>query len=270
MTELSFNTMNHSAFFGQDARLTEQVRAAGAAGYELFGPDLFSILQMEEQGTTLSELAGLISREGMRCFEIAALAIYDDRDQTMQGARNLARVVPVLQPEWVMANGMADLDSPGVAAQLDECATLLAGTGTKLGFEFLPFTPMASIAKTFEYVNRARAAGARAAIIVDTWHVFRGPDGLDGLDQLKLDDVAYVQFDDALPVTGDDMMDETVNRRVMPGDGEFALAEFCDRMRARGYEGPVSVEILSTEWRARPLPEFVTATYKATRRFWPA
>ena len=270
MTELSFNTMNHSAYLGLDARLPEQVRAAAAAGYELFGPDLFSILQMEEQGTTVDELAELIGSAGMRCFEIAALAIYEDRETTMQGARELARVARVLRPEWVMANGFADLSLPDIPVLLDECASLLADTGAGLGFEFLPFTPMASLAATFEYVDGARAAGARAAVIVDTWHVFRGPDGLDGLEQLKLDDVAYVQFDDALPMAGDDLMEETLHRRVMPGQGEFPLTEFCARMRTRGYDGPVSVEILSSDWRARPLPQFVTATYEATRRFWPA
>jgi sugar phosphate isomerase/epimerase len=267
VTELSFNTMNHSAFHGIDARLADQVRAAAAAGYELFGPDLFSILQMEEQGTSVDELAGLIAGEGMRCFEIAGVAIYDDREVTMQGARQLARVARVLRPDWVMAN---DFSSGGLPDRVDECATLLADAGTGLGFEFLPFTPMASIARTLEYVDRARAAGARAAVIVDTWHVFRGPDGLEGLDQLKLDDVAYVQFDDALPVASADQMDETLHRRVLPGQGEFPLAQFCERMRALGYDGPVSVEILSREWRAGPLPEFATATYEATRRFWPA
>ena len=115
MTELSFNTMNHSAYLGLDARLPEQVRAAAAAGYELFGPDLFSILQMEEQGTTVDELAELIGSAGMRCFEIAALAIYEDRETTMQGARELARVAHVLRPEWVMANGFADLSLPELA-----------------------------------------------------------------------------------------------------------------------------------------------------------
>ena len=129
---------------------------------------------------------------------------------------------------------------------------------------------MASIARTLEYVGRARAAGARAAVIVDTWHIFRGPDGLEGLDQLKLDDVAYVQFDDALPAVSGDMLEETLHRRVMPGQGEFGLVEFCERMRALGYDGPVSVEILSSEWRARPLPEFIATTYEAARRFWPA
>jgi sugar phosphate isomerase/epimerase len=270
MTELSFNTMNHSAFLGVDARLTEQVEAAGAAGYRLFGPDLFSVLQLEQRGTPADELAALIDRAGMRCFEIAALAIYEDRGTTLGGARELARVARALRPDWVMANSFAPFATPGIPELVDECAALLADAGTGLGWEYLPFTPMASIGQTLEFVHRCRAVGARAAVIVDTWHVFRGPDGLDGLSQLKLDDIAYVQFDDALPVGGDDLMEETLHRRAMPGAGEFPLAEFCDRARSRGYDGPVSVEILNAEWRARPLPEFVAATYDATRRFWPA
>ena len=270
MTDLSFNTMNHSAYLGVDARLPEQLEAAAAAGYRYFGPDLFSLLQMEQQGTSLSSLAAAIDGAGMRCFEIAALGIYDDREMTLQGARELARVARVLKPTWVMANGFADLGTPGIAALLDECAAMLADAGTGLGWEFLPFTPMASIATTLEYVARSRAVGARAAVIVDTWHVFRGPDGLDGVDKLDLEDVAYVQFDDALPPVDDDLMEETLHRRAMPGQGEFALDAFCARMRERGYDGPVSVEILNADWRARPLREFVTATYEATRRFWPA
>jgi hypothetical protein len=38
MTELCFNTMNHSAWLGIDAHLADQVPAAAAAGYRLFGP----------------------------------------------------------------------------------------------------------------------------------------------------------------------------------------------------------------------------------------
>jgi sugar phosphate isomerase/epimerase len=270
MTDLSFMTMCHSAWLGIDAHLPEQVEAAGAAGYRLFGPDVFSVLQLEAQGTPVEELGKMIEGAGMRCFEIAALGIYEDRDLTLEGARDLARVARVLQPNWVMANGFADLAAPGVGALLDECVAMFAGTGIGLGWEFLPFTPMDSIATTMEFVQRTRDAGVPAAVIVDTWHVFRGPDGLDGLDQLKLDDVAYVQFDDALPVIGDDLLDETMHRRAMPGSGEFPLAEFCERVRAWGYDGPVSVEILSAEWRERPIPEYVTATYEAARRFWPA
>ena len=46
--------------------------------------------------------------------------------------------------------------------------------------------------------------------------------------------------------TGDDLTEETLHRRAMPGTGEFPLGEFCARMRAHGFDGVVSVEVLSS------------------------
>jgi len=269
MTELCFNTMNHSAWLGIDAHLADQVPAAVAAGYRLFGPDVFSLRQLEEHGTKVGDLADLITSSGMRCFEIAALGISEDRDASLHEAHDLARLAQVLRPDWVMVNGYLPFATPGIAELVDECAAILTDAGTGLGFEFLPFTGMGSIAAALEYVHRARGAGARAGLIVDTWHVFRGPDGLDGLKTLDLADVAYVQFDDALPLASDDLTEETLHRRAMPGAGEFPLAEFCVRMREHGFDGVVSVEVLSSAWRDRPLAEFAKSTYDAAKAFWP-
>jgi len=269
MTELCFNTMNHSAWLGIDAHLADQVPAAAAAGYRLFGPDLFSLRQFEEVGTKVGDLADLIASSGMRCFELAALSVSEDRDATLHEARDLARLARVLRPDWVMVNGWVPFATAGIPELVDECTVILTDAGTGLGFEFLPFTGMDSIAAALEYVHRARGAGGRAGVIVDTWHVFRGSDGLDGLETLDLADLAYVQFDDALPVEGDDLTEETLHRRAMPGTGEFPLSEFCARMRAHGFDGVVSVEVLSSAWRERPLAEFAKATYDAAKTFWP-
>ena len=55
--------------------------------------------------------------------------------------------------------------------------------------------------------------------------------------------------DDALPLAGD-LADEVMARQVWPGEGEFPLTEFRDAIRATGYAGPVSVEVLNAAWRA--------------------
>ncbi len=82
--------------------------------------------------------------------------------------------------------------------------------------------------------------------------------------------MAYVQFDDALPKVGDDLVMETIDRRTFPGEGELDLTGYCERMRAKGFDGVVSVEILNAEWRANPdLHEFARRAYTSTRRFWP-
>jgi len=68
-----------------------------------------------------------------------------------------------------------------------------------------------------------------------------------------------------LPLGDGDMGDAMVNGRAMPGDGEFPLDEFCRHSVARGYDGVVSVEILSSAWRSRPLDEFVPTSLDTTR-----
>ena len=75
-----------------------------------------------------------------------------------------------------------------------------------------------------------------------------------------------VQFTDGLPA-GDDRA-ATMNRRAVPGEGELALVEFVDFVRARGFDGLVSLEVLSETDRARSVDEFARSCYDTTRRYW--
>jgi len=268
VTDLCFSTMCHSAWHGIDARLPQQLRAATNAGYRLFGPDIYSLRQLQQQGISLEAFGAQIAAAGMRCFEIPALGISANRTATLAEAHELARAARVLDAEWVIVNGWSRFDLPEIPETLQQCAAILAEAGAGLAFEFMPLSPMACIADAMPFVLAARAAGARAGLLVDSWHVLRGQDGLEGLAQLQCEDIAYIQFDDALPAHGDDMQEETLNRRAMPGDGEFPLAAFCERIRATGFNGVFSVEVISAAWRERSLEEFAQASYDASRRFW--
>jgi sugar phosphate isomerase/epimerase len=63
-------------------------------------------------------------------------------------------------------------------------------------------------------------------------------------------------------------VDETMNRRAMPGDGVFELERFADTLLERGWEGLVSVEVLSRELSLLPLDEYARRAYRSTARFW--
>jgi sugar phosphate isomerase/epimerase len=70
---------------------------------------------------------------------------------------------------------------------------------------------------------------------------------------------------------GDDLVEETIHRRTFPGDGEFDLAGYCDRITAKGWDGVVSVEILDAAWRdgsAGSLQQFAQRAYDSSARFW--
>jgi sugar phosphate isomerase/epimerase len=266
MAELCFNTFNRSAYFGVEPDLAEQVKAAGAAGFPWFGPDIFSLDVWIGAGRGVDELAAMLRDHGMACWEIAALNI-EERTTTLTNARHLADLARVLEPRWILTNVGAPIDA-ALLATFDEVCDVLADAGTKPAIEYLPFTPAFDIATAQQLVDHV--GRDRARILFDTWHHFRGPDTYDELEAAPLDLVAYIQFDDALPMVGDDLVEETIHRRVFPGEGEFDLDGYCARMRAKGFDGVVSVEILSAEWRDRDVHEFARRAFDASLRYWPA
>jgi sugar phosphate isomerase/epimerase len=152
------------------------------------------------------------------------------------------------------------------APLIARCAAILAEGGAKMAVEFSPLGPVASLPDAVAVAEAARIE--RAGVLVDTWHFMRGPSTWEDLAAVPVERIAYVQFDDALPMASDDLMDETMNRRVMPGGGEFDLARFAETLLGRGWEGTVSVEVLSSELAALPLEDFATQARLSTIRYW--
>jgi sugar phosphate isomerase/epimerase len=265
MVEFCFNTFNRSAWHGIEPDLPGQVDAAAAAGFPLFGPDVFSLDALAASGGQVEDLAARLDDRGLRCFEISGIEIADE-DTTMEHARHLVDLCAVLHPEWILTNVVTDIDDD-LCDRFDRVCTMLADVGCRPAIEYLPFTPARSIATTKVLIDRVGVD--RAKILFDTWHHFRGPDTWAELDAAPLELVAYVQFDDAYPVESDDLVQETVNNRAFPGEGEFELDRYCQSMRDKGFDGVVSVEILNDKLRADPdLVAFARRAYTTSARYW--
>lgn len=265
MIEPCFNTFNRSAFHGIDPELPGQIRAAARAGYKLFGPDVFSLDRYVDEGGRVEDLASMIADSGMQCYEIAALNI-GPAEHTLPAAHHMAEIARILKPTWILSNVGARVDE-ALGDTFSQVCDILAAEGCRPAVEYLPFTPGYNIAtaqQLVDYVGRDRAK-----VLFDTWHHFRGTDTWVELEAAPADLVAYVQFDDALPAVGDDAVEETLHRRTFPGQGEFDLARYCAIMRAKGFDGVVSVEVLNSEWRANPdLDTFAKLTYETTLKAW--
>jgi sugar phosphate isomerase/epimerase len=59
----------------------------------------------------------------------------------------------------------------------------------------------------------------------------------------------------------DDPVDETINHRELPGEGEFPIREYVAAVRDAGYPGPWGVEVLSEKLRALPIKEIFDRAY---------
>jgi sugar phosphate isomerase/epimerase len=62
----------------------------------------------------------------------------------------------------------------------------------------------------------------------------------------------------------DDPVDEVVNHRRLPGEGEFDIPAYVDVCRELGYPGPWGVEVLSEELRRLPIEEEFQRAYETT------
>ena len=62
----------------------------------------------------------------------------------------------------------------------------------------------------------------------------------------------------------DDLVEETVNHRELPGEGDFDLRAFVEVCREHGYPGPWGVEVLSEELRNRPIEQIFERAYETS------
>ncbi len=62
------------------------------------------------------------------------------------------------------------------------------------------------------------------------------------------------------------MIRESLHRRALPGEGILELDRFATTLREKGYDGIVSVEVLSAELRELPVDVLVGGSTRRQRR----
>ncbi|NUU20677.1 MAG: sugar phosphate isomerase/epimerase [Streptomycetaceae bacterium] len=261
----SFNTFNHSTYYDLAPSLPAQIAAAAAAGYDHIGLDLLSVLAHERDGLAPDALASLLAEHQLPCYELVSLSISADPERTRRSLGHILCTADVLHPSEVLCVVTGPLDD-AVAANTAHCAEALARAGIGLSLEFLPTRDVDAIPVALRLLDRVDHPNLR--LVVEAWHFFRGPSTWDDLASLALDHIGFVQFADAPPMVSDDLHHESMHRRVLPGEGELDLPAFCAALTGKGYDGVVSVELLSADLRAGDLAEFARATLATTRGVW--
>lgn len=206
--------------------------------------------------------ASTLAAAGLRCHELLAMMVSADADATLAKAESLVAAAERVHADWLLTV-FRDL-VPDTARVVRRCADMLAEVGTGVAVEFSPLGPLTSLGAALELIDGTDNAG----VMIDSWHFCRGDSTWEQLEQVPLDRVAYLQFDDALEPTSDNPIAETMHRRAFPGDGVLELDRFTSTLRTRGFDGLVSVEVLSADLRQLPVPDFAKQAYQKTAAFW--
>jgi sugar phosphate isomerase/epimerase len=201
---------------------------------------------------------------GIRCHELLALVVGDDESAMVASAEGLADRAQTIGAEWVLTVFTEKVP----LARIERCAKMFDGAGAGIAVEYTPLGAIPTIGDGMEYVRAASRSG-RAGLMIDSWHFGFSENTWEDLVAVPLDDIAYLQFTDALePEYRDRMIRESLHRRALPGDGILELHRFADAFLDRGWDGMVSVEVLSAELREQPVDVLIGRLYATTARYW--
>jgi sugar phosphate isomerase/epimerase len=143
------------------------------------------------------------------------------------------------------------------------CDDAAQHTDAKIAYEIIPFDPnVGTLEAGLRLVTETNRPNGGLAI--DTWHMGKLRIAPEELKRIPADQLVWVELSDGPVEFMDDPIDEVINHRRLPGEGEFDIPGYIDACRALGYDGPWGAEILSAELRALPLEEAVKRTYEAT------
>ena len=267
MTVLSLNGFNGSPWLTGTQDLGGWIDAAAAAGFPLFAPDCPAIGAWLESGQSLSALAQRFRDAQVGCAVVTVCGMLDNSPQQDSDFAFALQAAEALDARFLQVNASAP-DAASQRAALEKGCAMLDGSGLKFAIEYMPITPLSTLAATVELVDSV--GREKAGALVDIWHHSHDPDGWQTLATAPLDAIAYVEFCDALPLESEDLQMEMLQRRTMPGEGALDCNRFAGLLRDRGYGGLVSIEVLNAEWRNRPLGYFANACALAGERYFPS
>jgi sugar phosphate isomerase/epimerase len=143
------------------------------------------------------------------------------------------------------------------------CEEAAEHTEAKVAYEFMPFdVNVNTLDKALELATNAHAPNGGLAI--DTWHMSKLGIEPEQLKAVPAEHVAWVELSDGQHETMEDPIDETINHRRLPGEGEFDIPGYVAALTDVGYPGPWGVEVLSAELRNLPIEEEFRRAYETT------
>ena len=143
------------------------------------------------------------------------------------------------------------------------CQDAAKHTDAQVVYEFMPFdVNVNTLDAALQLIQDADKRNGGLAI--DTWHMGKLGIEPDDLKRIPLEYLTWVELSDGQRQDMDDLVDETVNHRRLPGEGEFDIPAYVEVCQTIGYDGPWGVEVLSEALRSLPIEEEFQRAYDTT------
>jgi len=246
-----------------------QAARVGFSGIGLWHADLEHVLETR----TLAQVAMLLDDHGLRHLELEFLMDWfldpaDDRRQAGDRVRALLWEAAAALPQ---THHVKVGNIPGTACEFDRlvesyaelCADAAKHHDARIVYEFMP--PDVNVHDLETALALVEAADApNGGLAFDTWHLGKLDVQLDDLRTVPLRHIGWVELSDGPWESMPDLVEETINHRELPGEGQFPIRDYVDALREAGYDGPWGVEVLSQKLRSLPIEQIFDRAYSAS------
>jgi len=237
-------------------RLLEKIRLAARAGFdgvELWINDVYEFIgrggEVRDVERALADHGLFVPctiamRQWAEASEIEYPSMLEEAKRRMELARRLGA------PYIVATPSRAPCDPAQTSRRYRDLLRIGREVGIRPTMEYISF--FASVAKledAWRIVEEAEAPDA--TLIVDSFHTWNSGSRAALLAEIPLERISHWHIDDAAP--GKPAGTQTDSDRVMVGDGPIDLAADFAMLRAKGWDGTVSLELFNRElWAQDP------------------
>jgi sugar phosphate isomerase/epimerase len=246
----------------------EEAAKVGFDGIGLWHADLEHQLETR----SLQEIKEIFDATGLKHLELEFLMDWfldpgDERRTVADEARRrLFEAAAVLEPHHIKVGNIPGSEAPleQVTERFAElCADAAEHHDATIAYELMPFDP--NVTSLDAAIELAVGAGApNGGIAIDTWHMGKLGIAPEELRRVPLEYLAWIELSDGQRENLPDFVDETINHRRLPGEGEFDVAAYVEVCRDHGYREPWGVEVLSDELRNLPMEDIFRRAYETT------
>lgn len=247
--------------------LEERCEATAKAGYVGIGlsiDDLKSCIEKYGYRT----ISAILSDAGLKYLEFEVLSDWfasgerraksdKDRRILIEAAGTLGAYNIKVSPE--ITNDFWPIEQ--VTEEFGKMALEFKKVGAQVALEVFPEGNVTNLSSGLKIAEGA--AVSTGGLLLDIWHMTRGDIPYEDIARTSAKYIKHIELNDAGPSEGS-IMDDTLLRRKLPGEGIFDIPKFLKSIAATGYDGLYGVEILSNTHRQLDPQEQAIASYTAT------
>lgn len=248
--------------------LRERAQAASAAGWTGIGLSIDDLDHAVEQ-LGFAGVRSLLGDNGLKFLELEALWDWcaDGARRTASDALrskllHAAEALGAFQIKIVGDLAGGDWPLEKVVEDFRALARQAGDAGTQVSLEIFPGSNVADLPTALAIVEGA--ASKSGGLLLDIWHIARCGIPYEEIASIPPQHIKHVELSDAAAEQVGTVLEDTIRRRKLPGEGELDVVGFLRALRKAGYRGVYGVEIVSDEQRKRPLHEAAARPLTAT------